>query len=248
MKRFYVQPEKPHVSNAFVTQRLSARGIALPIVMIALLLMSIAAVGMLRIVDTSSLVVGNLAFKQGTTSAADRATESAIAFLSGKEVAAQNGDTYLHTAKPTAGYYASNVPDLDVTGKSTNASRKLVDWNNDNCAYAESGSFSSCQKSFAISNPVNGYTANYIIMRICKGEAKPGGTLADGTVNVCVTPVQGGNEEELKMSECDYADPTRCLPPGAKKNLQAKRPFYRILVRSEGPRNTVSYTESYVHF
>ncbi|TCS36482.1 hypothetical protein EDC30_10621 [Paucimonas lemoignei] len=248
MNRFHIDQKKPFTSSIITSRFDRVSGIALPIVLIALLLMSIAAVGMLRMVDTSTLVIGNLAFKQGTTSVADRATETAITFLNQKEVAAQTGDVYLYTSNVNAGYFAANVPELDITGKSTDSSRKLVDWNNDNCAYAESGSYSSCQKSFAVTDPASGYKASYIIMRLCKGEAKPGGTLADGTANTCVTPVQGGSTDMVKRSECDYADPTRCLPPGAGKAAVAKRPFYRILVRSTGPRNTVSYTESYVHF
>ena len=36
--------------------------------------------------------------------------------------------------------------------------------------------------------------------------------------------------------------------PGGRLTTGQASPYYRIIVRVEGPRNTVSYTESLVHF
>jgi type IV pilus assembly protein PilX len=207
----------------------SQRGIALMVVLIALVLMSLAAVGLVRTVDTGNLVVGNLAFKQSTTSAADGAAEVAINWLqlNGTAATLLDNDT-------TNGYYATSLTELDVSGKSSNASRVLVDWDGNNCAYAAAESYTLC---ITPSNPnsTNDYTTRYVITRVC---ITTGAQNATG--NGCAKPVSNVSDNAPKKGELKYGDDKRfAAPPG---------PYYRIIVRSEGPRKTVSFTETYVHF
>lgn len=211
-----------------VSMRLQ-RGVSLMIVLIALVLMSLAAVGLIRMVDTGTLVVGNLAFKQSTTSAADTGVQAGVNWLDGK----LTGPT-LFTNDTAAGYYASSLEELDITGKATRASRVLVDWNDDNCAYAVPESYASCIDPTA-RNSNNGYTTSYVITRMCKTEGDP-----NATGNGCAKPISNSSAQSPKKGELKYGED--------KRFVAASGPYFRIVVRSEGPRNTVSFTETYVHF
>lgn len=205
------------------------RGVSLLIVMVALVLMSLAAVGLIRMVDTGSLIVGNLAFKQSTTSSADVAVQTGIDWLQGRLTGAT-----LFTNNTGAGYYASSLEELDITGKSSRASRVLVDWNDDDCAYAVENSFASCiAPTIPVSN--NGYTTSYVITRMCKTEGDP-----NAVGNNCAKPVANSGSDSPKRGEIKYGDD--------KRFNTVSGPYFRVVVRSEGPRNTVSFTETYVHF
>jgi type IV pilus assembly protein PilX len=218
-----------HITSSGRVRRLSRqRGITLFFVLIALVLLSLAAVGLIRMVDTGNLVVGNVAFKQSTTAASDRAAEAAITWLQDNI-----GGPTLFNNNEAFGYYASSLTALDVTGKSSVSTRALVDWKNDDCAYAASGSYATCFDP-APAFSANGYTSRYLITRMCNTVGDP-----NSTSNGCAKPVATSNEP-AKKGELKYGEDKRFGTPGG--------PYYRVVVRSEGPRNTVSYTETYVHF
>lgn len=209
--------------------RSDQRGISLMIVLIALVMMSLAAVGLIRMVDTGTLVVGNVAFKQSTTSFADRAVEEGI-----KWILANNTGPHLYQNHIEFGYYASSLDELDASGKSDRPTRVLVDWYENNCAYAASGSFTTCIKP-TDQDDTNGYSVRYVITRMCKTVGDP-----NATGNGCAKPVSNANSQSPKRGEVKYGEDKRFNNPAG--------PYFRIVVRSEGPRNTVSFTETYVHF
>lgn len=62
-------------------RHLKQKGIVLFIALIALVVMSLAAVALIRSSDTNTLITGNLAFKQSATTSADAGTEAAITLL-----------------------------------------------------------------------------------------------------------------------------------------------------------------------
>lgn len=216
--------------NMFMQRQVNpSLGIALPVVMVALLLMSIAAIGLVRMVDTGNLIVGNLAFKQAATSATDRGAERAIAYVRDRL-----GGSTLYLDRAEDGYYASSLGELDIGGKSTATSRALVDWNDDNCAYATSGTYSACKRA-AIAEGNNGYESRYIIARMCKTTGDP-----NSSTNNCAKPVSTAGAGSPKRGELKYGEDKRFEGTAG--------PYFRIVVRTEGPRNTVSFTETYVHF
>lgn len=204
-------------------------GISLVITLVALVMMSLAAVALMRNVDTTNLVAGNLAFKQATTSAADLGTESAITWLQNN-----NAGLTLYNDNTGSGYYATSLTNLDVGGKSSNAARALADWKGDNCAYAAGGSYAACVRTSAALT-ANGYTTRYLITRMCKTTGDP-----NAAGNGCARPVSNSAGQSPKRGELKYGEDKRFATPSG--------PYFRIVVRSEGPRNTISYTESYVHF
>lgn len=77
-------------------------GVVLFFALIALVAMSLAAVALIRSVDTNSLIVGNLSFKQSSMISADRGVEAAIDWLQPKPVVDMNLDDL------PKGYYATS--------------------------------------------------------------------------------------------------------------------------------------------
>lgn len=201
-------------------------GVVLLVAVIVLVAMTLAALGLVRSVDTGNMVAGNLAFKQGATAAGDIGTQAAVAWLSaridGEEV---NQD------QPGQGYYATSQDNLDMTGTANDAGRALVDWEGNNCAGRE---FSACVRPSAAIAAAGGNQVRYVIHRLCSSAGSPndaGNTCANYLASSSASPKRG----ELK-----YGDDKRFEPPPAE--------YYRITSRIAGPRNTVSYVETLVHF
>lgn len=215
-------------------------GVALIFALLTLVALMLATLGLVRSVDTGTLLLGNIGFKQDATASADQATRQAITWL-------DNHKASLNTDMANEGYYASTQefesngvtarPPLDVTGKQLEGSsnRQLIDWG-DNCASAAEGSYTGCTVRAAEGDPVNGNTTRYVIFRLC---SKPGDYGSDNTVS-CVKPPDNGKSNASGRGELNYAEPTRFSSTNG--------PYYRVVVRVLGARNTASFTETIVHF
>ncbi len=84
------------------------RGVVLFIALIALVAMSLAAVALIRSVDTNTIIAGNLAFKQAATASADSGLESAISWLTTTSTASTSG---LDADLTANGYYSTSTAD-----------------------------------------------------------------------------------------------------------------------------------------
>lgn len=206
------------------------RGTSLFLALIALVGMSLAAIALVRSVDSGTLAIGNLAFKQAATVAADRGAETAIAWIQERML----GNTLFNNIADS-GYYASSLDALDPSGKSTSTTRAIVDWDGDGCSYAASSTYSSCLTPSA-SSSVGAESVRYIITRLCRTVGDP-----NLSSNSCASPLSSGSSSQsLKRGELKYGEDKRfVVPPG---------PYYRIIARTRGARNTTSITETVVHF
>lgn len=212
------------------------RGMSMIIALIALMVLSLTAVALVRSVDTGTLIIGNFAFKQDTTVASSSGAKAAMDWLFANQGALETDDA-------TKGYYASSWDDLDPTGSSTSAAKplRLVDWDGDLCSHAAAGTYTSCDKFpfplavNASTQQVNGNNVQWVITRLCK-LAGP----ADKVTNPCLTPgsLTGGG------TASDRGE----LTSGGRINSTYSGPYYRIIVRSKGSRNTVSFSETILHF
>lgn len=206
------------------------RGVSLIFALIALVIVSLGAVALVRSVDNSSLVIGNLGFKQDATSAASQAAESAVAYLSA------NAGTNLHNDRAAAGYYASSRDSLDMTGQSTSNTRAVVDWTGSgttNCSLYPEKSWGTCvSPSAEISINGGANTARYIITRLCAAEGAP--SAVDCAVPTGSSLTGGGNKGVQT-----YKD-------GKVQTVVTNSQFYRIVVRATSARGTVSFTETIV--
>ena len=211
--------------------RRAQRGLSILFAMMTLVLLSLSAVALVRSVDSGALVLGNLAFKQDATAASNVATEHALTWL--KNNAA--GATLDKDGAPGTGYFATSLDGLDVTGRVTSNAKQmaLVDWQGDGaCSYVDPGDFNTVCIAPKTETLDDGSTAKWVVMRMCSSDGK----VAAG--NTCSRPVATSTSTASERGEV--------LGPRITANVAS--PYFRIVVRVQGPRNTVSFTESIVHF
>jgi type IV pilus assembly protein PilX len=219
------------MSDRFVVTSRRERGMSLLFALMALVALSLAAVALVRTVGSGSQIIGNLGFKQDATTSADRGSELAVAWLFSNAT----GTTLQQDGSTGSGYYATSLDALDPTGTNLTATtRVVVDWDGNGCSGA-GGTVTSCLRP---SDPttVNGNTVRYFITRLCSVAGAP---TASGVV--CATPLTSTTGEDTNKGNRTYSDPRGFDTPSIN-------PYYRIVVRAVGARNTHSFTETIVHF
>jgi type IV pilus assembly protein PilX len=205
-------------------------GVSLIFALVALMALSLAAVGLVRTVNTSSLVTGNVGFKIDATASADRGAALAIAWLQGNVSGA-----VVENNVPASGYYATSLDALDPTGSNTTAAaRAVVDWDADDCA-GVSGDYTACLEPGPVSTIENN-SVRWIITRLCAATGSPSST------NSCATSSSLNSGEDANSGGLTYSR------SGGFGQSASSSPYYRIIVRSVGGRKTVSYTETMIHF
>lgn len=229
---------KPYIASPHRHQK----GLSLIVVLLSLVTLAFASVALVRSIDTGTLVVGNLGFKKAATTSSDQPVDTAIAWLQTRLV----GPT-LYTDITASGqaYYATNIDALDPAGNSRPktgvAARPFVDWGGNSCGgCVAAGTCSTCIAPSSATTTTDGYTHRYLITRLCKCTGDPNGNCADGSSNVCSVPITATVTASPKRGELKYGDNLRFSGTNS--------PFFRIIVRTEGPRNTASVTETYIHF
>lgn len=201
------------------------RGVVLFIALIVMVAMSLAAIALIRSVDTTSAVIANLAFRQASLLPGNYAVEDAASGLFAdasptntpriadltQDDASQNYFSTYPPVAPPAGCSAANWDDqygvpcpLQKQATAWALSRKLVDAS-------------------------TGNTITYLNERMCNPNApvipadkSPGPTWCD-----MMQPKQSTGET--------IGDP----------NAQplTKQPFYRVTVRVDGPKNSASFLQ-----
>lgn len=207
------------------------RGVSLLFALLALVAMMLAAVALVRSVDSGALVLGNLGFKQEATAAADRMAEFARGRLSPPAFDA-NFDSLGN------GYYATSQDALDPTGQLTTAVNPLavVDWQEpDSCACRSTTpvTCSSCSRVPSNERTYNGVRTRYLITRLCPLTGPISAT------NACAKPASTAISNSAQKGELN--------PQNGRLESVVAAPYYRIIVRSVGSRGTVSFTETIIH-
>lgn len=209
------------------------RGVSLFFALIALLVISLAAVALIRSVDTSTLIAGNLAFKQSTTSSGDAGIEAAVAWLAATEA----GNTAINVmSNPThpfnntggmvgflnSGYYSSTDSNVSLTDPSPVAPLMTgIQW--------------SDTDSTPVGPDNSGNTTRYVIQRMCRNINQPIQTanclFSGATID------KNGQSIPLPQDIC----------VGAGCPVAGQAPQLRITSRTAGPRNSVSYVQAFVY-
>lgn len=214
------------------TGRARQRGVSLIFSLLGLAVLALAAVALIRSIDTGTLVLGNVGFKQDATASADQAVDQAVGW-----VQARATGTVLDANGATgSGYFAAELANLDPTGNSSSKTgRTVIDWEGDNCASYATGTYAQCVGP-AAGTDVNGNKVKYLVERLCPnaGAANTGG-------NDCARPVTVGGGSDCRGS-IDYRR-YDCF--GATTGGSA---YFRVIVRVVGGKNAVSFTETVLHF
>lgn len=201
------------------------RGLAMIVALLVLAAMSLAAVALVRSVNTGAQIAGNLSFRQ-----------EAIAMLYAKLVVDPDS---LNTDLAGDGYYASQPARLDPTGnaRASDATRALIAWDSNYCGTYPTASRASCshQPKASAATLSTGNSAAFIVLRMCD---------AAGSVDVSTThcATTSASVANTCQGAINYENEGKC-PSG-----EGVTPYYRVVVRALGPRNTTSYTETIVHF
>ena len=211
-------------------------GLVLFFALVALVVMSLAGMALIRSVDTSTLIAGNLSFRRAATASGDSGVEAAVAWLQTAQAANVATSPLLnaaHAFNQTAlnarpGYHATVAANLDLFADATWAGNNSVrlTWDNaGNVVYDGTG---------AVTADSSGNQISYIIHRMCRtanvtiplASCLFGGALEDGQ----------GKQIPLPQNVCT----------GAGCPTAGQSPQLRITVRSVGPKSTVSYIQAYV--
>jgi Tfp pilus assembly protein PilX len=208
---------RPYSPFSSVSSRAQTqRGVVLVIALIVLVAMSLGGVAILRSVDTTTLIAGNYAFKQSTLHGANIGIESAFRWIATNQANLKIDNT-------GEGYYSWT----------SRLSSQQFNW--------QDSTKWSAAKTVNNTPDAAGNTVQYIIHRLC---TTPGRalTLDDGvTANPCATNAGSGTSA------------TYSAPSEGSSNVSGSSAFtsppsivLRVIARSTGPRNAVSYVQAMV--
>lgn len=193
------------------------RGLALLIALIVLIAMSLAGVSIMRSVDTSSMIAGNLAFRRGATTSGDTGVEAARTWLMA------NGGATLENDQPSQGYYATSQDAVDLTGNVTKGNTA------DDVAWTGEGII----QPRCLAADAGGNTVCFVIHRLCNAA----GTLDAGTCSTQQTTKGGSSLGAIRpmgtYQERSWSDMTTMA-------------YYRVTVRIAGPRENTSFIQAFL--
>ncbi|MDP3699918.1 MAG: hypothetical protein Q8R72_03315 [Hylemonella sp.] len=197
-------------------QRSRQGGVVMMVALVVLVVMTLAGISLMRSMDTTNLIAGNMAFKQAATASTDSGVETAIAWLE-----ANNTGAFLDSSVPLVGYTASSP---------NNAALPLGEafWTSlapgGVCNLPMAGSVCS---GTAVPN-ASGNQVSFMIQRLCASAGNRNGAACSIVTGSLVSTGnnEGAGEEGLSAN--------------------ATAVYYRITVRVVGPRNAVSYVQAVV--
>lgn len=226
------------------------RGVVLLIALIVLVAMMLAGLGMMRSIDTTTMIAGNVAYRQATLQAGDSGLTKAYNDL--LAVATNNNGTdkiVLNSSDGTVapvgvcpgvstnlcsgsnikfpGYRATppNTCEVYPPGSPVNACpANQAPW------WTQAANWNNAP-SIPVGN--NLATVYYWIDRMCtQADTSPNGISPSGAAQVCQTITETGTAKgSLTVGSYQFTSVSV---------------FYRITTKSVGPRNTVTYSQSLV--
>jgi type IV pilus assembly protein PilX len=193
------------------------RGVVLFIALIVMVAMSLAAVALIRSVDTTSQVIGNLAFRQASILPANLAIENAVRDLFSDAGGPRIPDIRVDT--PARNYYASH--------------NQAAGWD-DQYGVPQPLQTKVAAQALTVQLPADnaGNSVTYVTERLCNPDVasppRPADNKTDITWCDLISPKGGGCHTINEQCAFD-------IPPQA---------FYRVTVRVDGPQNTVSFVQA----
>lgn len=204
-------------------RRARQRGVALFFALICMVAIMLAAVALVRSVDTAALISGNLAFQQSATVSGDAGTEAAITWLAATEAANSALNVLVDTAHPfnatnaVAGYYANLDPAKSLTAPS---GTRFVWDATDSVGLAADGS---------------GNTTRYVIQRMCR----TAGVAVKDASCMFSGAVLDNNKQNIPLPQ------EICKGDGCP--VAGQTPMLRVTSRTTGPKNTLSYVQAFIY-
>jgi type IV pilus assembly protein PilX len=218
MKPRQLTPTKRAISRTLSSPR-SQRGIALFVALIVMVALSLAGVALVRSIDTTTSITGNIAFRQSALLQANWAVEEAIGHIYAKDSKPSTTDMIVDPTNdlPSQFYIASFDPANDSKKSAQPALPAGVPqqlWKKGNLAPAKQDANS-------------GNDVRYVIQRMCTVDAI--GFAAN-------------------QAQCDLMQPKQALGTtvGDEAINTGKYPLYRVTVRVDGPNNALSFVQAMI--
>lgn len=199
------------------------QGVVLVVALIALVAVSLAGIAMMRTVDTSNVVSGNIAFNEAAIQMADLGAEQAYteinASLSSSPISCANVAANCPVNAAGKSYFYPNVSALDPSTRLPTPTGGL-NWSDPMLQTLPGDATAS-------------YSVHYVIERMCGKQIT--GVAADETANLQEAPTFA----KCKVGTIyqDYKPVAPVSPISIPLGGQGKL-FYRITVEVTGPRNT----------
>ncbi len=137
-------------------------GFVLFMTLMIMVLMSIAGLALMRAVDSSTLIAGNIGYRQAAIISSDSAINAATTWLAANTLVADNA---------ASGVFATDLTTFDWSGQNTTTTADDVDWDSTNGTIATKGrpvTFPNGSTTDA-----SGNRAYYIISRLCDTPGSP---------------------------------------------------------------------------
>jgi type IV pilus assembly protein PilX len=210
-------------------------GIVLFFALLALAVMSIASVALIRSVDTNALLSGNLVFRQSANTTTNVALEGIT------EVIAKSVSLTASTANhPTLGYYANcSQFDTQPDVQACDGTRlTMVTWDSSNSALVPTQTDGNDE----IRNGVDrqGNQIRYVVERMCnytQTELDAGNAVSDASR--CMMASSPSNGQKCSHNANNRELFRQCV-------TSSDSPLYRVTLRITGPKNTVTYMQSFI--
>lgn len=193
-------------------------GISLLITLVMLVIMTLGAIAMVRSLDSTTLVAGNLAFRQSATNSGDAGVEAAIAWLSSASATVLTCGSSSGVSVCPDGYQSNGADPADPTVQPSAGQSWDAYWN-----------ASLKDKAVNLPEDTTGNTISYFIHRLCVGTGAMTSAGADCIETPSVASAGGYSKRQ-----------------GATKFQASSQVYYRVTVRVQGKRNTVSYVQTFV--
>lgn len=249
------------------------QGVVLVIALIALVAISLAGVALMRTVDTSNVISGNIAFNEAAIQIADIGAELAYAEVNTNLYYQHNADGSLKPVYVTLTNPAPNQNPLSLAGYSLNPSIGC-EFQTSCPAYYYMTLQSNPQNWYSVAaNQVSpalpsGYSLQYRIERMCAQSGWPATFKnASGNENCRALPIYTTNQDVTNSpqfepncqlgTQCALINPlansfNKILPLDANgnsvsdangNNAYVGKLFYRITVKVTGPKDTTAQAQ-----
>lgn len=199
------------------------RGVVLMIALIILVALTLGGVALVRSVGTATIVAGNLAFQQAAVHASQAGIEDAITNMLEATLPANLQDNRY------AEGYAASIP---VAENPANVAAWDTFWRttiNPNPPARPVATRTCVDRSCTLPTDAAGNTVVYTIQRLCETTGDPLLTATGCASGAQQSTLVGGS-----------------LAAGTVQLQTIIQYYYRVTVRTDGPRNTVSYVQSII--
>lgn len=210
-------------------------GLVLFFALLALMMMSVAAVALIRSVDTNNVLTGNIVFRQSASTASNVAIEGVTETIS-KLIPVASGQ--LHQA--TLGYYANCMQfDTAPSAQICDGSKlTTVAWDNSNSRLVPSQTDGNDE--IHEGKDRQGNEIRYIVERMCNfSEAEINAGSAATLSSRCMMASAASDGATCSRNQANLELFKQCT-------TSASAPLYRVTLRIAGPKNTVSFMQAFI--